>query len=82
MTAQIGMPTSHARTPAPRPLRIGDRVRSLVDDVNQVVGLEGLVVNTAPPLYGQPARARVLWDNETASMANASTFEIIRETPA
>lgn len=79
MTAQIGMPTSHARTPAPRPLRIGDKVRSLVDDVNVHEGLVGLVVNTAPPLYGQPALARVLWDNDTVSIAAASTFEIIRE---
>lgn len=32
-------------------LRIGDRIRSLVDDVNVSVGLEGLIVNVAPPRY-------------------------------
>jgi hypothetical protein len=61
----------------PRPLRIGDKVRSMVDDVCVSVGLCGLVVNVAPPRYSAPARARVLWDNETTSMADASTFEVI-----
>ena len=61
----------------PRALRIGDKVRSLVDDVCVSVGLTGLVVNVAPPRYGAPARARILWDNETVSMADATTFEVL-----
>lgn len=61
----------------PRALRIGDRVRSYVDDVCVSVGLTGLVVNVAPPRYGMPARARILWDNETVSMADATTFEVL-----
>jgi len=61
----------------PRPLRIGDKVRSFVDDVCVSVGLTGLIVNVAPPRYGAPARARVLWDNETVSMADATTFEVL-----
>jgi Xrn1 SH3-like domain len=61
----------------PRALRIGDRVRSFVDDVCVSVGLTGLVVNVAPPRYGAPARARILWDNETVSMADAHTFEVL-----
>lgn len=61
----------------PRALRIGDKVRSFVDDVCVSVGLTGLVVNVAPPRYGAPARARILWDNETVSMADATTFEVI-----
>lgn len=61
----------------PRPLRIGDKVRSYVDDVCVSVGLTGLVVNVAPPRYGAPARARILWDNETVSMADATTFEVL-----
>ncbi len=61
----------------PRPLRIGDKVRSFVDDVCVSEGLTGLVVNVAPPRYGAPARARILWDNETVSMADATTFEVI-----
>lgn len=61
----------------PRALRIGDKVRSFVDDVCVSVGLTGLVVNVAPPRYGAPARARILWDNETVSMADANTFEVI-----
>jgi len=66
----------------PRTLRIGDKVRSYVDDVCVSVGLTGLVVNVAPPRYGAPARARILWDNETVSMADATTFEVLagRET--
>lgn len=66
-----------ARAARPRALRIGDRVRSHVDDVCVSVGLTGLVVNVAPPRYGMPARARILWDNETVSMADASTFEVL-----
>jgi len=68
----------------PRPLRIGDQVRSLVDDVCVSVGLGGLVVNVAPARYGAPARARILWDNETVSMADAHTFEVLggQETAA
>lgn len=65
------------RPPESPKLRIGDRVRSLVDDVCVTVGLEGLVVNVAPPRPYAPARARVLWDNETVSMADAPTFEVI-----
>ena len=61
----------------PRRLRIGDRVRSVVDDVNQTVGLEGLVVNISPTLFLQRLRARILWDNETASMADDSTFVML-----
>lgn len=61
----------------PRPLRIGDKVRSFVDDVCVSVGLTGLVVNVAPPRYGAPARARILWDNETVPMADATTFEVL-----
>lgn len=64
-------------------LRIGDRVRSLVDDVNVSAGLEGLIVNVVPPRYRQPSRARVLWDNDTVSMADEPTFEVIgKENPA
>ncbi len=59
----------------PRPLRIGDKVRSLVNDSFVSVGLTGLVVNVAPPRIDRPARARILWDNETQSMADATTFE-------
>jgi hypothetical protein len=66
----------------PRQLRIGDRVRSFVDDVCVSVGLTGLVVNVAPPRYGAPARARILWDNETVSMADAHTFEVLVEGEA
>lgn len=68
----------------PRALRIGDKVRSHVDDVCVSVGLTGLVVNVAPPRYGAPARARILWDNETVSMADAHTFEVltVRDTTA
>lgn len=74
-------PQGSAEAPAPvqrpRPLRIGDKVRSFVDDVCVSVGLTGLVVNVAPPRYGAPARARILWDNETVSMADATTFEVL-----
>lgn len=63
-------------------LRIGDRVRSLVDDVNVSVGLQGLIVNVAPPRYLKPSRARVLWDNDTVSMADEPTFEVLgKEDP-
>jgi hypothetical protein len=56
--------------------RIGDRVRSLVDDkVNIRCGLEGLVVNVAPPRYKAPARLRVLWSNDCVSMIDAPTVE-------
>lgn len=75
-----GAPVDAEATPAadrPRPLRIGDKVRSFVDDVCVSVGLTGLVVNVAPPRYGAPARARILWDNETVSMADATTFEVL-----
>ncbi|MGB4762700.1 MAG: hypothetical protein WBP12_05100 [Candidatus Saccharimonas sp.] len=61
----------------PKPLRIGDKVRSLVDDVCVSVGLVGIVVNVAPPRYGLATRARVLWDNETVSMADSDTFELV-----
>ncbi len=71
-------PESGEDSPAkPRALRIGDKVRSFVDDVCVSVGLTGLVVNVAPPRYGLPGRARILWDNETVSMADATTFEVI-----
>lgn len=74
-------PQASADAPAvperPRQLRIGDKVRSFVDDVCVSVGLTGLVVNVAPPRYGAPARARILWDNETVSMADATTFEVL-----
>lgn len=79
--AESPTPQGGADAPAlagrPRPLRIGDKVRSFVDDVCVSVGLTGLVVNVAPPRYGAPARARVLWDNETVSMADATTFEVL-----
>ena len=58
----------------PRPIRIGDKVCSFVNDVFVSIGLGGLVVNVAPPRHDKPARARVLWDNETESMADANTF--------
>ncbi|HEY5881182.1 MAG TPA: hypothetical protein VIU11_19880 [Nakamurella sp.] len=76
------VPADQETVGRPRALRIGDRVRSLVDDVCVSVGLDGLVVNVAPPRYGAPARARILWDNETVSMADATTFEQLsgRET--
>lgn len=61
----------------PHQLRIGDKVRSLVDDVCVSVGLTGLVVNVAPARYGMPVRARILWDNETVSMADAPTFHVV-----
>ncbi|HEY7812902.1 MAG TPA: hypothetical protein VIC62_06660 [Nakamurella sp.] len=63
----------------PRALRIGDKVRSHVNDVCVSIGLTGLVVNVAPPRYGAPARARILWDNETVSMADAHTFAVLTE---
>lgn len=78
LSAAPSGPTDEASQPArPRALRIGDRVRSHVDDVCVSVGLTGLVVNVAPPRYGLPARARILWDNETVSMADATTFEVV-----
>ncbi len=61
--------------PKPRPLRIGDTVRSLVDDGFVSIGLPGLVVNVAPPRIDRPARARIQWDNDIYSMADATTFE-------
>ena len=70
-------PATPTAAQRPRPLRIGDKVRSFVDDVCDSVGLTGLIVNVAPPRYGAPARARVLWDNETVSMADATTFEVL-----
>lgn len=72
--APAATPTAAQR---PRPPRIGDKVRSFVDDVCVSVGLTGLIVNVAPPRYGAPARARILWDNETVSMADATTFEVL-----
>jgi hypothetical protein len=63
-------------------IRIGDTVRSLVDDVNVSVGLTGLVVNVAPPRYQQPARARICWANDTVSMADATTFEVVAKKDA
>ena len=79
--AESALPQASADAPVvparPRPLRIGDKVRSFVDDVCVSVGLTGLVVNVAPPRYGAPARARILWDNETVSMADATTFEVL-----
>lgn len=68
-------------TRRPRPLRVGDTVRSLVDDVCVTVGLTGLVVNVIHPGYGgnqgRTPRARVLWDNDTSSMAEYDTFEVV-----
>lgn len=79
--------TPHPSTPhaaparRPRPLRVGDTVRSLVDDVCVTVGLTGLVVNVIHPGYGgnqgRTPRARVLWDNDTSSMAEYDTFTVI-----
>ena len=63
------------RASRPRPLRIGDTVRSLVDDGFVSIGLTGLVVNMAPPRIDRPARARIQWDNDTHSMADATNFE-------
>ena len=71
---QSGVKAATAASKEPRPIRIGDKVCSFVDDVFVSVGLGGLVVNVAPPRYGRPGRARILWDNETVSMADASTF--------
>lgn len=62
-----------------RPLRIGDRVRAVIGDVFVEAGQEGVVVNVAPSRYGQAARARVLWANETVSMISAAHFERIAE---
>ena len=62
---------------------IGDRVRSLVDDYFVSTGLEGIVTNTMPPRPGYALRARVVWDNSTASVVNADTFEVLpREAAA
>lgn len=63
----------------PTGLRIGAKVRSLVDDCNVHVGLEGLIVNVMPPRpTGFPhGAARVNWANDTCSIANAETFEVI-----
>lgn len=82
---QSGFP--HPSTPnatpdrRPRPLRVGDTVRSLVDDVCVTVGLTGLVVNVIHPGYGgnqgRTPRARVLWDNDTSSMAEYDTFTVV-----
>lgn len=67
----------HAMPPRPPAVRIGDRVRSLVADVNVTPGLTGLITNTVPPRWGQPARARVVWDNETISIAEVASFEVL-----
>lgn len=75
--------TPHRR---PRPLRVGDIVRSLVDDVCVTVGLTGLVVNVIHPgyggNYGRTPRARVLWDNDTSSMAEYDTFAVVTDLRA
>lgn len=65
-------------------LRIGAKVRSLVDDCNVSVGLEGIITNVMPPRpTGFPfGAARVLWSNDTTSIANAETFEVIPEPNA
>lgn len=81
--AGIPHPSVPAPTPGrrPRPLRVGDTVRSLVDDVCVTVGLTGLVVNVIHPgyggNYGRTPRARVLWDNDTSSMAEYDTFDVL-----
>lgn len=67
----------HAMPPRPPAVRIGDRVRSLVVDVNVTPGLCGLVTNTVPPRWGQPARARVVWDNDTISITEVASFEVL-----
>ena len=70
------MTVEEVRPPNAPLVRIGDRVRSLVDDeVNIRVGLEGLVVNALDRIK----RVRVLWDNETASLVDAGTLEILKE---
>lgn len=71
------MTAAEQDTGKPRGLRIGDRVRSLVDDVCVSVGLTGIVVNVSPPKPYAPGRARILWSNETVSMADADTFEVV-----
>lgn len=59
------------------PLKIGDRVRSLVTDVNVTVGLVGRVTNVGPARVDRPARAHVVWDNDTVSLADAPTLEVL-----
>lgn len=63
-------------------LRIGDRVRSLVEDVNVQPGLEGVVTNTMPARPGLATRARIAWVNATISIAAADTFEVLPRVAA
>jgi len=57
-------------------LKGGVRVRSLVEDVNISVGLEGTILNVTPQ-YMQEAKLMVLWDNQTRCFVKASTVEVV-----
>lgn len=64
-----------------RRLRIGDRVRLTGCDPFVGCWMTGLVVNIAPSRYGQPDRARVLWDNQTVCMIETSKFVVTTPPP-
>ena len=57
-------------------LKGGMRVRSLVEDVNVSVGLEGMILNVTPQ-YMQEAKLMVLWANDTRCYVKASTVEVV-----
>lgn len=73
----------HWRSQLPKTrLRVGDRVRSVVDDVNVSVGLCGVVVNVITRVGDPTGGARVLWENDTVSIAESGTFVVPRLLPA
>lgn len=53
--------------------RIGARVAVLIGDSFVSVGLTGRITNRVPTL----ASVRVLWDNDTASVARLSTLQVL-----
>ncbi|MGB4767732.1 MAG: hypothetical protein WBP22_00585 [Candidatus Saccharimonas sp.] len=60
------------------PTRIGDKVKSLVDDGACVtIGLDGLVTNIISARGDRPSLAFVAWGNDTFSVANAGTLELL-----
>lgn len=62
-------------------LRIGDRVRLKGCDPFVGCWMTGLVVNIAPPRYGQPVRARVMFDNDVICIIEASKFVVTTPIP-
>lgn len=81
MTGEVDGFIVHEQPTLPN-LRIGDRVRSAVDDVNVSVGLQGLVVNVICKWGRITGAARVLWDNDTVSIADTGTFVNLKRLPA